>query len=371
MNIAINALSIKIGGGVTYIKNIIPNLLAEDKENVYYVFIPEGMGTILPDAAKTNGKLKIIEMRSRNIISRMLIEQFVIPFLVRKYRIDLLYCPANILSLFANCKKILQVQSIDPFVSLADDPWRFRVRNLILRTLSRRSIKAADAVIFLSLYSRDLVLSSISIDRSRVKQIYLAVNPAGDQAAAKPGKYILSVSNITRRKHFEVLIRAFGLMKENLKNDYQLLIAGEAKGRDALAYYNELLALVKQQGLEGKVSFAGKVGPKEIVPLYRNAALFVLPSLVENFSFTPLEAMAAGVPVVVANTTGNPEAVGEAGLLFDPPDPANLRDIMEKLLDNNELRKTLSAKGRDWVKRFSWQKSAAELLKVFREQEQQ
>jgi hypothetical protein len=368
MNIAINALSAKIGGGVTYIRHIVPHLLAADKDNTYYVFIREGMEAILPAEEGTGGKLKIIKIRAGNLFTRLFKEQFVVPWLISRYRIDLLYCPANILVFFAPCRKILQVQTIDPFFKFDGDSLMFRIRNIVLRLVSKFSVSCADIVVFSSSYSKELVQGKMPGKNIKARIIHLAVDLAGfDPTAALKGKYILSVSNITKRKNFDVLIRAYAKLKADLSKEYNLVIVGEIAGRDCRRYYQGLLTLVKRLGLESRVRFTGRIEQAAIAGYYRSAALFVLPSLAENFSFTPLEAMAAGVPVIVSNGTGNPETIGPEGLLFDPQDPDELCRQMEQLLLNETLRQELARRGRARAAEFSWPGTASLLLNVFRE----
>ena len=107
--------------------------------------------------------------------------------------------------------------------------------------------------------------------------------------------------------------------------------------------------------------------PEEEKPLWYSAAdLFVYPSLYEGFGLPPLEAMACGTPVIVADTSSLPEVVGAAGVYVDPHDVEGLAGAMTALLRDPERRHTLAAAGLAQSGRFSWRTTAAQTAQVYR-----
>ena len=111
----------------------------------------------------------------------------------------------------------------------------------------------------------------------------------------------------------------------------------------------------------GRVIRTGEVSPAALATLYQRAAFFVFPSLYEGFGFPPLEAQAAGCPVICSNATSLPEVVGDSALMFDPKAPAELLRHMESLT-NERVRAGLVAKGEENVRRFSWETTARQWL---------
>jgi glycosyltransferase involved in cell wall biosynthesis len=106
---------------------------------------------------------------------------------------------------------------------------------------------------------------------------------------------------------------------------------------------------------------------KVLASLYKRASAFVYPSFYEGFGIPPLEAMSFDCPVACSNTSSLPEVVGDAALLFDPEDTDAIRTSIENVLTSPEIRATLISRGRERIKRFSWDRCASETVKIYRE----
>jgi glycosyltransferase involved in cell wall biosynthesis len=99
---------------------------------------------------------------------------------------------------------------------------------------------------------------------------------------------------------------------------------------------------------------------------YKNASLFVYPSLYEGFGIPPLEAMSYGCPVACSNTSSIPEIVGRAAILFDPYSIDSMRDNIISILYNDKIKSSLILRGFKQIKNFSWKKCAIETYKVYK-----
>jgi len=95
--------------------------------------------------------------------------------------------------------------------------------------------------------------------------------------------------------------------------------------------------------------------------------VFAFPSRYEGFGLPLLEAMACGAPVVSSNASSLPEVVGDAGLMVDPSDVEGLCSALRRLLDDEPLRQAISVAGRARAQIFSWRRTAAETVQVYRE----
>ena len=94
--------------------------------------------------------------------------------------------------------------------------------------------------------------------------------------------------------------------------------------------------------------------------------MLLMPSLYEGFGLPILEAMACGVPVITSNISSLPEVAGDAAILIDPADPAALRDAIIAVDADSTLREQLVESGYRQAGKFSWQRSASQLLSVYR-----
>ena len=185
-------------------------------------------------------------------------------------------------------------------------------------------------------------------DVRRVKNKYSIVND-----------YVLYLSTLKPSKNVEGLLEAFRRVKRSFP-DHKLVIVGK-KGW----LYISIFQKVKDLGLEEDVIFTDYVQEDEKPALIKGAKLFILPSFWEGFGLDPLNAMAAGVPVVVSNVGSLPEVVGEAGILVDPYNIDSIAAGIKKVLSMPTLEyNTLVERGIKQARKFSWEKTARETLQI-------
>jgi glycosyltransferase involved in cell wall biosynthesis len=139
-----------------------------------------------------------------------------------------------------------------------------------------------------------------------------------------------------------------------------LIIAG---GKGWL--YDEMLAEVERQGLNGRVHFIGFVDDADLPALYSGADLVAMPSLYEGFGLPLLEAMACGVPTISSNVSSLPEVVGETAVQLPPKDEHAWTQSIISLLADEAQCSQLVLMGYQRVKEFTWQKAARQLSEIY------
>jgi glycosyltransferase involved in cell wall biosynthesis len=174
----------------------------------------------------------------------------------------------------------------------------------------------------------------------------------------QPTSYILFLGTIQPRKNAKKLVQAFHLLKEGGYKG-KLVIAG---GIGWLA--DETLELIKSSPEAKDIVLTGYVSDELRKTLYTYADVYVLPSLYEGFGVPAIEAMGCGAPVAVSNNSSLPEVVGDAGVLFNAADPA---DIATAIMEIKEDRDKWVKKSLSRAKDFSWEKCSEETLKVMTE----
>lgn len=169
---------------------------------------------------------------------------------------------------------------------------------------------------------------------------------------------VLYVGGISPHKNLESLIDAM----PRLPADVRLALVGDHEGDSFRGCHADLVARLDGLGLRDRVTFTGFVTNDDLVRLYNAARVLVLPSLDEGFGLPVMEAMACGLPVAVSDRGSLPEVAGEAGVLFDPLDPAAIAAAVTRILGDPGLSARLVASGLGRAARSSWAAAARTTL---------
>lgn len=172
--------------------------------------------------------------------------------------------------------------------------------------------------------------------------------------------YVFYVGRLERKKNTPNLVEAFAIFLTKNKNlPHRLVLAGAASFG-----YDEVKYMTQEYDLEDRVIKPGWVAEADLPYLFSAADVFIFPSLYEGFGIPLLEAMACEVPIAASDRAAIPEVVGEAAEKFDPLDANSVARALENVIGDRRRREELVQKGRERVKAFSWEKCAAETLKV-------
>jgi len=172
-------------------------------------------------------------------------------------------------------------------------------------------------------------------------------------AFALPERYVLYAGRLNARKNVSTLVAAMALVRDEVP----LVIAGAPDGASV-----DLAAVARTNGVADRVRFLGRVTDAELRVLYACATVFCFPSLDEGFGLCPLEAMAAGAPVVVSRVRAMQDTCGSAAVYVDPTQPTAIASAIDALLRDPRQRAELRASGLERARAFTWRKSAERLL---------
>ncbi len=170
--------------------------------------------------------------------------------------------------------------------------------------------------------------------------------------------YILYVGAAYPHKNLEGLVSAWKLFEKKYGTGYQLVLAGKPD------YFYTNLEKTSLQNVTD-VKYVGFVFDNELSCLYKNARLFVFPSLYEGFGLPPLEAMTYTIPVVSSNKSCLPEVLGDAAIYYDPQSPEALANALYQGLTDEEIRLNLVQNSVKVLSLYSWTTLAKQTLACY------
>lgn len=285
-------------------------------------------------------------------------EQSVWPLENMRRKIDLLHSMAFVTPLLNRIPAIITVYDL----SFMHHPERFpRAQRLYLQTQTQRSVTRAQRIVTISESSRADVHHFFGVPLEHIEVIYPGVAerfaPVSAETLATfkvktnpPERFILHVGTLQARKNIPTLIDAFSHLQD--QSIHLVLVGGKGW------LYDDIFARVTELGMSNRVHFTGYVAD-DVLPLwYQSADMLVFPSVYEGFGLPIAEAMRGGTPVIAANTSSIPEVAGNAALMFNPHDSAELAHCMQSVLNDATLRATMSNNGQKQARKFTWTSAA-------------
>jgi glycosyltransferase involved in cell wall biosynthesis len=252
--------------------------------------------------------------------------------------------------------------------------------NLLWLALFRRvalpAMRRSDAIIVDSHHSALDAIERAALRRERVHVVPLGgprANEQGDHAAGSiarygvvPGQYVLHVGVLERRKNLVTLVRAFALWRQQgAPAEFKLVLAGQPGPRPDLDDSRAIHEAIAELHLGAHVVLTGHIPSEDRDALYQQAGVVAIPSVMEGFGLPVLEAFAAGVPVVAARATSLPEVAGDGALLFDPAQPQDLANCLQRVISDSTLREELLRAGAARLPQFTWKRCADGTNSVF------
>jgi glycosyltransferase involved in cell wall biosynthesis len=230
----------------------------------------------------------------------------------------------------------------------------------------RQLYACANAIICISESSRQDLLRFYDIEPQKTRVIHHGLTPlegspaaAAELRAQAAGEYLLFVGARGAYKNFDKLLCAF--RSTGLHRSMQLLVLGGG------AWTEQEETLIDELELANCVRVLPKVTDSFLAEAYAAANLLVYPSCCEGFGIPPLEAMAAGCPALVSNTSCLPEICHDAAFYFDLNDQASLERMLVEAISDQPARQRAQKRGFEVASLYSWQKCADETLALYRE----
>lgn len=374
--IVVDGMSPVAGGALIYLRYFLKKLADLDRRSRYYVVLRNSVE--LPDLdLPDNVRLVRVGFFGRNLVTRFFYEQVVLPVRLWLWEADLLFVSGGVPPLLTHCRKVLMVHNPNPYDDNDFEGFPFlRVKFWLHRWLTRLSVGSLERIIAVSEWARDRLREELDVPAEKFRVVHHGIDhslftleggarPEADlpdpYASERP--LVLAVSTLNPHKNFEVLLEAVSLLRAD---DYSLDLV--IVGRTAVTSYRDKLnRMVRDLGLEANVTFHGQVEHERLPGYYSRADAFVLPSKVESFGLTLLEAMASSTPVVASKRSSIPEVTDDAASLFDPRDPEDLADKVRRIISTDTLNQEMIDRGQRRASRFDWERSIEQTLELLHE----
>jgi glycosyltransferase involved in cell wall biosynthesis len=326
-------------------------------------------------------------------------EQVQLPAALAADHPDVLFAPAYTAPLRTKIPTVLTIHDLSFVAHPEWFTWREGPRR---RWITRQAARRAAAVVAVSEFSRQEILTRLGLPASRVHAIHSGLPRVveadstamdagqramgGEQWAMGGGQWamgdgqragsraqwseprfgaepranmVLYAGSIFNRRHVPDLVRAFAQVVAR-RASARLVLVGDNRTHP----HESIEALVETLGLSGRVELRAYVSDADLAALYRQARVFAFLSEYEGFGFTPLEALQAGVPILVADTPVSREIYGEAATYVRVGDVPACADALLRLLEDDEARGRVLAEAPAVLARYSWERAARETMAV-------
>jgi glycosyltransferase involved in cell wall biosynthesis len=373
LHIAIDARRVRDFGIGTYIRSLVHALGGIDHTNRYTLV--SGPGEVRTLAGLPENFGTAVYARSDHSLA----DHIAFPLFLRGLRPDLVHIPLNRVPMLMIKPYVVTIHDLaNIFHEEEASSFRMHLRKFRFR----RGLVRANRVIAVSEATRRDCEMHMGVPPERIRRVYNAPDP-GFQATTSGCQtddqqrimeryqvqypFLLYAGNIRRHKNVPRLVEAFAVVREQMAShpvykDLRLIIIG-----DTISQYPLVRQTVIKSRVEHVVRFLGFVPFETLRCFYEMAAAFVFPSRYEGFGLPPLEAMACGTPVVTSNVSSLPEVVDDAAILVNPENVFDIaRGISQVLLDET-LRADLIRRGREQAARFSWERTAQQVLEIYLE----
>lgn len=354
MNILIHALAIKKSGGSTrHLKNFISALGEADRENKYFLCVNKAL-----DIKVETSNVEVLRFDSGSIFSRVYLDLIGIRKVVQKYDIDLILAILNFGPIFPLVKQINFQRGPTYFCNyyLGGLNLFKKIEVNFRRKWLHLTMKASEIVVTPTTAMKGMIqrfYPDIADDKFRV--IPHAIDKEGFkdcedlpesiqrrlEMTAEDDIRILYIGHLMPYKGHDFLIQIAGRLRETASN-FKFIVTMARE--DWPEGYEKIIEEIKELNLSNYFLILDRVPENSVANLYKSCDIFVFPSLCESFGFPMTEAMSFGMPIIAADTLVNREICGDGALYYNPLDTRGAANKLKLLIDDAELRNSLSKK---------------------------
>ncbi len=371
MKIAIDArfLGPEGAGLGKYAENLLEHIQDKDKINEYFVILREAnIHLFKPKAPNFKKVLVNAKWYSPK-------EQILIPLTLRKIKPDLVHFLSYNVPLLWNGNFVVTIYDLTKTefgvqASNVNNPLLYSIKQAFYKHTIKKVIDDSAKIIAGSDDTKNKLVKIYQAEERKIITIYAGTEKSyltskGREISDKERvlnsynvrkPFLLYVGNAFPYKNLSVVLETLKLIDKRVNLVY-------VSSRNV--FVEKLIEEAKKLGVTDRLIITGYVPNDDLSFFYRSAECFVFPSLSEGFGLPGLEAMTSRCPVVCSNIEVFKEVYGEGALYFDPRSPEDLANKISLVLRNKNLRENLIKKALKRVKKYSWDKTASETLRVY------
>lgn len=353
----------------------------QEKDVDFILYLEENLPKGFNIPKKFKKRIFLPPWKRDDLIRKIWWEKRLLPKFIKKDKCDVLIslyqCPTIVPG---DVKHMMLVHDIIPKIF---PKYLNNYRKKHYQRLTEEAIGKADKIVAVSRKTEKDLIQHLKIEGEKIAVNYIDVDeiykkkiPEANKQKIlkryklKPG-YILSGGGMEVRKNVEGVIRAYKVLLEQNKNlhfipEMPLLVIYGKLLPDLWPLATDAEKLIKELNLTGQARLLDMVPQKDLPTLFSEALLFVYPSHYEGFGMPVLEAMNVGTPVVTGKNSSLPEVGGDAVLYCNSEDIHDIAMVIRNVLINKDLRETLSRRGEERAKIFSWDKFSKKILDIIR-----
>lgn len=365
--IGIDARLYNASGIGRYLKNLIAGLQKIDKVNKYYIFL---LGKDFDNLTFPENFQKV----KADIPWYTFSEQLKFPRIIGKYSLDLMHFPHFNVPVFYNGKFIVTIhdlihQHYQMKRATTHNFLFYRFKTIGYNLAYLKAIRKSQKIITPSNFVKEQLIKEWKVAEKKITVTYEGAEDKFIKLAAHKNppfisreknfliqdQYLFYVGNAHPHKNLDRLIKVFDIISKQ-KPELKLVLSGP----DSFFWQK-----LQKENKNPNVYFTGFITDEQLVSLYQNAQMFIMPSLEEGFGLPILEAMACSCPVISSNAGSLPEIGDKAAAYFDPKDENDMYQKIVKVLEDKKLQQELIRKGLERYKIFSWDKLAQQTLDIY------
>lgn len=356
----INAFSAKLGGGKTYLHNLLSRL-PEGTDLDIRIFCPDD----LPLPLDPRIRRELLRWPTNNLLLRTLWEKIALPRYLAANKIDLLFCPGGVVAtkIPKRVKVVTMFRNMIPFDHelVRAMPWgQMRLRNFILKRVMLKSMASADLTIFISDHARKVIEALTQIPNPLtiphgISDLFREGADTPPRPAGAPSeRYILYVSRFDVYKHHDVVVEGFAALPPELREQYRMVFLGETN----LPPFKPLRERIIALGLDDAVIIGGAVPYDSLPAWYAHADAILFASSCENCPNILLESLGAGRPVLSSDVMPMPEFGGPGLAYFSPFDPQSIAKSLRETLESPKRAAAIANAARERSLHYDWANTA-------------